>query len=312
MSEAAADGVPKIAVEPKSGRYESLEESVQKAGGVVVAPDQAEGLVWADPRRAADLPDMLKGRDEIRWVGLPYAGIEPYVSYLDHKRTWTCARGVYARPVAEHALMLGLAGLRGMATFARAQTWSAPEGRNLVDGKVAILGAGGITNELIGLLQGFNTEIVVVRRKPDPVPGATRTVGFDQRLEAIVGAELVVLALALTPETTGVIGKAELEAMAPYSWLVNVARGGHVDVDALLAALDEGQIAGACLDVTDPQEPLPDGHPLWSHPKVMITPHVGNTPEMGIPLLAAHIGRNVERMAKGAELEGIVDVEAGY
>lgn len=285
---------------------------MRNAGGEVVPITDADGLVWADPRRTEELPAVLGTDDRIRWVGLPFAGIEPYVPYLDHKRTWTCARGVYARPVAEHALMLGLAGLRGMATFARATTWSPPEGHNLVDGKVTILGAGGITTELIGLLQGFGTEITVVRRKPDPVPGAHATVGFDQRLEALAGADLVVLALALTPETTGVIGEAELAAMASHAWLVNVARGGHVDVAALLTALDNGEIGGACLDVTDPEEPLPDGHRLWTHPRVMITPHVGNTPEMGIPLLAAHIERNVALFATGSALEGKVDVDAGY
>lgn len=302
----------KIAVEPKSGRFESLEDAVRSAGAEVVSIDEADGLVWADPHRASELPGALQQNDGIRWVGLPYAGIEPYVRYLDGDRVWTCARGVYARPVAEHALMLGLAGLRGLATFARAHTWSAPEGRNLVDGKVTVLGAGGITSELIGLLQGFNTEVTVVRRKADPFPGAARTLAFEQRLEAMAGADLVVLALALTPETTGVIGPDELAAMPSHSWLVNVARGGHIQVDALLRALDDGQIGGACLDVTDPQEPLPDGHPLWAHPRVMITPHVGNTPEMGIPLLAAHIGRNVRLFAEGRELEGIVDIEAGY
>ena len=208
--------------------------------------------------------------------------------------------------------MLGLCGLRGMATFARATTWSQPEGHNLVDGKITVFGAGGITTELIGLLQGFNVEVTVVRRKADPVPGAAKTYAFEDRLEAVAGADLVVLALALTPETTGVIAAAELEAMASHAWLVNVARGGHVDVEALLAALDGGQIGGACLDVTDPDEPLPDGHPLWHHPKVMITPHVGNTPEMGVPLLAAHIERNVANFAAGVALEGVVDVNAGY
>ncbi len=312
MTAGGSRRTPSIAVEPKSGRYQSLEEAVRAGGGDVVDVDRAEALVWADPARSDELPGVLADRDRIAWVGLPFAGIEPYVPHLDHKRVWTCARGVYARPVAEHALMLGLAGLRGLATFARATTWSAPEGHNLVDGKVTIFGAGGITSELIGLLQGFSTEVVVVRRKPDPVAGAARTYGFEDRLEAVAGADLVVLALALTPETTGVIGPAELEAMAPHSWLVNVARGGHVNVDALLAGLDVGQIGGACLDVTDPDEPLPDGHPLWGHPKVMITPHVGNTPEMGIPLLASHIRRNVELFGAGSELEGIVDVDAGY
>lgn len=312
MSEAQADHTPKIAVEPKSGRYESLEDAVRGGGGEVVAVDQAHGLVWADPYRSTELPDVVSGNDTLRWIGLPFAGIEPYIPYLDHRRVWTCARGVYARPVAEHALTLGLAGLRGLATFARATTWSEPEGRNLVDGKITVLGAGGITTELIDLLQGFNTAVTVVRRKPDPFPGAARTLGLDQRLEAVADADLVILALALTPETEGVIGPAELEAMAPHSWLINVARGGHVRVEALLAALDAGAIGGACLDVTDPDEPLPDGHRLWSHPRVIITPHVGNTPEMGIPLLAAHIERNVKLFGAGQPLEGVVDVDAGY
>lgn len=303
---------PKVAVEPKSGRYESLEEAVRDGGGDVVPIAHADGLVWADPYRTEELPEVLAAGSDIEWVGLPFAGIEPYLPYLDHDRVWTCARGVYARPVAEHALMLGLAGLRGLATFARATTWSEPEGRNLVDGRITVFGAGGITTELIGLLQGFNTEVTVIRRKSDPFPGAARTVSFEQRLEALAGADLVILALALTPETEGVIGPAELDVMESHSWLVNVARGGHVQVDALLDALDAGGIGGACLDVTDPEEPLPDGHPLWSHPRVIITPHVGNTPEMGIPLLAAHIRRNVELFGAGRELEGQVDVDAGY
>lgn len=302
---------PRIAVEPKSGRFESLEEAVVAGGGIVVPPEEAEGLVWADPTAPERLPEVLAGRDGIRWVGLPFAGIEPYVPFLDRVRTWTCARGVYARPVAEHALMLGLAGLRGLSTYARATTWSAPEGHNLVDGRITVFGAGGITEELIGLLQGWGTEVTVVRRKADPFPGAARTLAIDDRLEALAGADLVILALALTPQTAGVIGQAELAAMAPHAWLVNVARGGHVDGDALLAALDAGQLGGACLDVTDP-EPLPDGHPLWSHPRVMITPHIGNTPEMGIPLLANHIVRNVRHFGADEGLEGVVDIEAGY
>ncbi|MDH5519929.1 MAG: D-isomer specific 2-hydroxyacid dehydrogenase family protein [Acidimicrobiia bacterium] len=302
---------PKIAVEPKTGRYESLEEAVREAGGEVVPVADAQALVWADPATPHDLPGVLDGADGISWVALPFAGIEPYLPYLDHERVWTCARGVYARPVAEHALMLGLAGLRGLSTYARADSWAAPRGHNLVDGRITVLGAGGITEELIGLLAGFNCEITVVRRRVDPMSGAHRTMAFEDRLDAIAGADLVVLALALTPETEGVMGPAEFEAMESHAWVVNVARGGHVDHDALLAALEAGELGGACLDVTDP-EPLPDGHPLWTHPRVIITPHVANTPEMGIPLLARHIRSNVGHFAAGEELEGVVDVDAGY
>lgn len=302
---------PKIAVEPKTGRYESLEEAVRDGGGQLVAMADADALVWADPAAPHDLPEVLGEGEDVAWVALPFAGIEPYLPYLDHDREWTCARGVYARPVAEHALMLGLAGLRGLATYARADSWAAPEGHNLVDGRITVLGAGGITEQLIGLLGGFDAHVTVVRRRAQPMAGADRTLAFEERLDAIAGADLVVLALALTPETERVMGPAEFEAMEPHAWLVNVARGGHVDHDALLVALDRRELGGACLDVTDP-EPLPDGHPLWSHPRVIITPHVANTPEMGIPLLARHIRTNVARFAAGQELEGRIDVDAGY
>jgi phosphoglycerate dehydrogenase-like enzyme len=301
----------KIAVEPKAGRFESLEAAVIEGGAVVAPIAEADALVWADPSAPHDLPAMLDRNRSLSWVALPFAGIEPYIPFLDHDRVWTCARGVYARPVAEHALMLGLAGLRGLSTYARARSWAAPEGVNLVDGRITVFGAGGITEELLALLQGFNCDVTVVRRRAEPFAGVARTVSYEQRLDALPGADLVILALALTEETAGLMGPDEFAAMEPHAWLVNVARGGHVQVDALLAALDGGQLGGACLDVTEP-EPLPDGHPLWNHPRVIITPHVGNTPEMGIPLLARHIEMNVARFVAGEPLDGRIDVEAGY
>lgn len=301
----------RVAVEPKSGRFESLELAVKAGGGTVVPLEQAQGLVWADPSVPHELPSALVVRPQLDWVALPFAGIEPYVPYLDHDRTWTCARGVYSRPVAEHVMATGLAGLRGLVSYARADHWSEQFGHNLIDGKVTIFGAGGITRELMGLLAPFNVEISVVRRHPDPVPGAHRTVGLDQRLDVIPGADLVVLALALTPQTRAIISTDELAAMAPHAWLVNVGRGGHVDDGALIAALKTGSIGGACLDVTDP-EPLPSDHPYWSLPNVLITPHVGNTPEMGVPLLAAHIEDNVRRYCRGEPLAGVIDPDAGY
>ncbi len=122
---------------------------------------------------------------------------------------------------------------------------------------------------------------------------------------------MVFLALALTPETTGIIGAPELALMDETAWLVNVARGGHVDTDALVAALTAGSIAGAALDVTDP-EPLPDGHPLWDLENCIITPHTADTIDMVIPLLAERIRTNVGRFAAGEELVGLVDPDAGY
>ena len=99
--------------------------------------------------------------------------------------------------------------------------------------------------------------------------------------------------------------------MERHAWLINVARGAHVVTDDLVVALRSRQIGGAGLDVTDP-EPLPKGHALWGLPNCLITPHVGNTPEMAWPLLAERITTNVRRFAEGEELLGPVDVELGY
>ena len=300
-----------IAVEPKSGRFESLEAAVVAGGGVVSVPEVADALVWADPAVPDDLPVVLGRCQRATWVGLPFAGIEPYIEHLDRAHVWTCAKGVYARPVAEHALMLGLAGLRGLVRYSRVRHWDAPVGRNLIGGNVTIFGGGGITTELVKLLGPFGCAITVVRRSDEPFPGASRTLDLGRRLEAIAGADLVVLALALTPQTTELMGQAEFEAMPPHAWLINVARGGHVDNEALLRAVRSESIGGAAMDVTNP-EPLVEGHPFWDEPRIVITPHVGNTPEMGVPLLAAHITDNVRRFVGGDPLVGVVDVEAGY
>jgi phosphoglycerate dehydrogenase-like enzyme len=129
--------------------------------------------------------------------------------------------------------------------------------------------------------------------------------------EVLAESDAVVLALAMTPETHGIIDAAALAAMPDHAWLVNVARGPHVVTDDLVAALLAGTIGGAGLDVTDP-EPLPEGHPLWTLPNAIITPHVGNTPAMAVPLLGARVTENVRRFATDEPLVGLVDANAGY
>ena len=141
--------------------------------------------------------------------------------------------------------------------------------------------------------------------------GAARTLRLADVHEAVRGADAVVVALALTEETHHVVDAALLEAMGPQCWLVNVARGDHVDHVALGAALRSGAIAGAVLDVTDP-EPLPDSSELWALPNCVITPHIGNTREMGLPLITNRVRENVRRWLAGEKLLGLVDIELGY
>ena len=128
---------------------------------------------------------------------------------------------------------------------------------------------------------------------------------------AYLAPTFVVLALALTADTDGIISRDELELMEDHAWLVNVARGRHVVTADLVDALRDHVIGGAGLDVTEP-EPLPADHPLWSVPNCIITPHVGNTPAMAVPLLAERITTNVRRYAHGEELIGPVHVDLGY
>jgi phosphoglycerate dehydrogenase-like enzyme len=288
-----------------------MTEAICDGGGHIVPLAEAEAIVWADPRDPDSLAKLLPEAPHAKWVQLPFAGIENFVHLIDHDRHWTAGKGVYAEPVAELALTLALAGMRGLGTYARAAGWSPPQGVNLLDGRVTILGGGGITESLVRLLRPFNCHITVVRRNVSDLDGVDEVLGSDRYADALPGADLVVVALALTPETEGIIAAGELELMERHAWLVNVARGRHVVTDDLVAALQEGAIGGAGLDVTDP-EPLPDGHPLWSLPNCIITPHVGNTPDMARPLLAERITANVRRFALGEELIGSVDVDAGY
>jgi phosphoglycerate dehydrogenase-like enzyme len=288
-----------------------MAEAICDGGGHIVPLAEAEAVVWADPRDPDSLAKLLPEAPHAKWVQLPFAGIENFVHLIDHDRHWTAGKGVYAEPVAEMALALALAGLRGLGTYARAAGWSPPRGLNLLNGRVTILGGGGITESLVRLLQPFGCHITVVRRNVSDLDGVDEVLGSDRYADALPGADLVVVALALTPETDGIIGAGELELMERHAWLVNVARGRHVVTDDLVVALEDGVIGGAGLDVTDP-EPLPDGHPLWSLPNCIITPHVGNTPDMARPLLAERITANVRRFALGEELIGSVDVDAGY
>lgn len=288
-----------------------LADAIVAGGGRVAPLSECEGIVWSDARAPERLAEALEEAPQARWVQLPFAGIENFVHLLDDRRRWTCGKGVYAEPVAEMALTLGLAGLRGFGTYARAEAWERPQGRNLLGAAVTILGGGGITESLVRLLGPFDCRITVVRRSPVPMPGVERVLGAPEYRAALAGADLVVLALALTPETEGMIGSTELALMEPHAWVVNVARGRHIVADHLVTALRDGVIGGAGLDVTDP-EPLPAGHPLWSLPNCLITPHVGNTPEMAVPLLAARVTENVRRFAAGDELVGPVDVRVGY
>ncbi|GAA3864956.1 hypothetical protein GCM10022381_05940 [Leifsonia kafniensis] len=292
-------------------------DAVTDAGGTL-APlsNDTRGLVWLSYSRSDELGEILAAHPQIGWVQLPWAGVDAFSGILAARDRpgliWTSAKGAYAQPVAEHALALSLALLRVLHTRARATTWnSVPAGRSFYGRNVVIIGAGGIALELINLLAPFGAHVTVVRRSDAPVPTAERTVTTRDLLQVLPDADVVVVAAALTGDTRHLIGTAELAAMKREAVLVNVARGGLVDTAALVQALATSTIAGAALDVTDP-EPLPDGHPLWNEPRCLITPHMADTPEMTSPLLAERIRLNVRAFLEDSRFVGVVDPARGY
>ncbi|MET0784552.1 MAG: D-isomer specific 2-hydroxyacid dehydrogenase family protein [Leifsonia flava] len=304
-----------VALLPRSSAV--FETAVTDAGGTTapLGPD-TRGIVWLSYARAAELGAVLDANPQVEWVQLPFAGVDAFSdSIREHSREnllWTSAKGAYAQPVAEHALALSLALMRFLPRRIRATSWdSEPRGVSLYGREVVIIGAGGIAIELIRLLEPFAPRITIVRRRADAVPGAAETVGADDLHRVLPRADLVVVAAALTGGTRHLFGSPEFELMQDSAYLVNIARGGLVDTDALVTALNDGTIAGAAVDVTDP-EPLPDGHPLWSAENVIITPHMADTPEMTAPLLAERIRHNVEALLGSGEFIGVVDPEVGY
>jgi phosphoglycerate dehydrogenase-like enzyme len=304
--------VPRVAVGPDPSDFAC--DAIRAGGGEPTDVDaKADALVWLNPADIDGLRAALQTASGARWVQLPFAGVERVAAagILDPGRAWTSAKGAYADPVAEHALLLALAGLRQLPRRIVARSWGEPAGTSLYDQPVTILGAGGITASLLELLAPMRVSATVVRNRADPVPGAAHTLEVSRLNEAIAGAQVVFLALALTPSTEHIIGAAQLAAMRPDAWLVNVARGGHVDTGALVDALTAQAIGGAALDVTDP-EPLPDGHPLWDLENCIITPHTADTWEMIKPLLGRRIRENVARFAAGEPLIGQVDPAQGY
>lgn len=300
----------RVAVQPATSP-QWVTDAVIAAGAAPVDPADATAVVWSNAKDPDGLRQLLADNPHLDWVQVPFAGIENFLHIIDDSRTWTCGKGVYAEPVAEHALGLALSGLRNLGAYARAGEWSGPVGRNLLGARVTVVGGGGITGSLLRLLGPFGCHVTVVRRNVEHIDGADDVVGTENLVDALVGADVVFLTLSLTDETRGIIGRAELEIMENHAWIVNVARGGHIVTDDLVWALANGVIGGAALDVTDP-EPLPADHPLWAQPNCIITPHVGNTPEMAVPLLGERITQNVRRYLSDERLIGLVDPRAGY
>lgn len=300
-----------VAIEPKS--FPAYEEAVASAGGLV-APlsDKTRALIWTDYSAPDLLAKVLENNPQLEWVQLPFAGVDAFANLLNAPVRFTSAKGSYKEPVAEHALALALALGRKLPTRIMANSWGKREAFSFYDSNVLLIGAGGITQELICMLNPFRANVSVCRNQADvPVDGADEVFGLPELSQKIGSADLVVIACALTDKTRGLFNLDLFGRMKPSAFLVNVARGPIVDTTALLSALDSGLLAGAGVDVTDP-EPLPDGHPMFGRDDLIVTPHTADTKEIVMRHFAIRLNHNVKAFLGQGSWLGQVDPERGY
>ena len=252
---------------------------------------------------AGDLPTMFAAMPRLKVIQLTSAGIEDVAGQIPPGVTLCDARGVHGSSVAELVLLLILAAQRQLPHFLDAQRkgeWSLVQGDDLRDKKVVIIGAGDLGEQTAKRLRSFDAEPILVANSARDGVHAT-----DELPELLPTADIVVLTLPLTPQTQGMVDAEFLARLADNALLINVARGKIVDTDALLAELTSGRLR-AGLDVVDP-EPLPAGHPLWTAPGVIITPHAAGHIKQAGPRAFALVNAQLRRYCVGDQLVNIAE-----
>ncbi|RZT86612.1 phosphoglycerate dehydrogenase-like enzyme [Pseudonocardia sediminis] len=274
------------------------------------------------------LADSLDGADVLTPFGVPISAeivergrfglIQQYgvgveniaVDTATEAGVWVCRLPSHltanAESVAELAVLHVLAGMRRLdearATLRERDGWNGPAGRSLLGATTAVVGLGAIGTAVTARLAGFGTRLVGVRARPDKggPPEVERVTGADTLYEVLAEADVVVCAAMGSEDTRGLFDAAAFAACKPGAVFVNVARGSVVDEDALLAALESGQVGAAGLDV-HAREPADPSSPLLSHPRVVATPHVGGVTTTMFRRSGELFAQNLERWAAGEE-----------
>jgi phosphoglycerate dehydrogenase-like enzyme len=265
--------------------------------------EAAQAQVWV-PGGGASVPDgFLEALPHLRLVQLLSAGAERFVGRLPEGVVLCNARGAHTPSTAEWVVAATLAAQRGIPFFVReadAGRWSFGTHRTLVGARVLVVGAGDIAREVGRMLAGFDVELTYVGRTARD--GVRSTAELPDLLPH---ADVVVLLVPVTPETAGLVDARFLAAMQDGALLVNASRGVVVDTGALVAELTSGRLRAA-LDVTEP-EPLPEGHPLWTAPGLLLTPHVAGAVPDTNERAAAAVTDQLARVLAGEPLVNVVD-----
>ncbi len=267
-------------------------------------------------------PQLLAAGKSIKWIQLLAAGAENCVAIpavRERDILVTNMQRIGGPIIAEHVMGMVLAFTRGIDLYVPAQAsgqWRriTPPGRMaVIDGKtMLVVGLGGIGSEVAKRAHALGMKVVATRASGRTGPDFVSYVGLPDELPKLAAeADFVVNTAPLTPQTTGIFDAAFFAKMKPSAYFINVARGRSVVTAALIEALNTKKIAGAGLDVTDP-EPLPPDHPLWKAANVIITPHVANDSDLGYAAQMKVVQENLRRYSAGERMLSVVDVSKGY
>jgi phosphoglycerate dehydrogenase-like enzyme len=272
----------------------------------VPSGEATQAQIWVPPSGYPTVPDdVVRVLSRLRLVQLLTAGAERFIGRLPQGVVLCNARGAHTPSTSEWAMAATLAAQRGIPFFTREQDagrWTFRRQHTLFGARVLVVGAGDIGRAIGRMLDGFGVEVEFVARSARAGVHAT-----SELPRLLPEADVVILVVPVTPETTGMVDAACLAAMKDDALLVNAARGVVVDTDALLAELQSGRLRAA-LDVTDP-EPLPAGHPLWSAPGLLLTPHVAGEIPGTVERGAASVTAQLRRVLAG---EPLLDVVGDY
>ena len=282
-------------------------------------------LVESDAAFAAFLDrDLVPSLTRLQWVQAPAAGVAHMLSseLAASPIVLTSARGVRARAIAEHVMLMALALARQLPLVMRRQSeraWALDEIetagtiRTLHGRQIGVVGLGSIGAEVARLAAGFGMRVVATRRNADrPPPKGVAEVWPPEKLPDLMAlSDVIVLSAALTAETRLLVNREVLAHVKRGAWLINIGRGQLVDDEAVIDALRDGRLGGAALDVFR-QEPLAVESPYWDLPNVIVTPHLSGAMEDYWTPLVGLFADNLRRFEKGQPLLNVVDKAAGY
>jgi phosphoglycerate dehydrogenase-like enzyme len=286
------------------------------------AADAVKKAVDVDAVIGLCTPELIAAGKSIRWIQLTSAGAEHCLSIpavRERNILVTNMQRIGGPIIAEHVIAMVLAFTRGLDLYVPAQAkreWLrvTPPGRmTVVNGKtMLVVGLGGIGSEVAKRAHALGMRVIATRASGHEGPDYVSYVGLpDELLKLASEADFVVNTVPLTPQTIGIFDAALFAKMKPSAYFFNVARGGSVVTSALVDALQNKKIAGAGLDVIDP-EPLPPDHPLWRQPNVIITPHVANDSDLGYDAQLQVVKENLRRYYSGERMLSVVDLGRGY